>query len=174
MAIKITDNELLLLSKAKQEKFKNYIEGLSLATRSGKTIDELRAIVAQDRLHLAQQQLSAAKKAIVSTPSISRTAVSRAYYSMYHAARAVAYLDFGGDDNEEHSKLPTYLPNDFPDSSNWKIKLKNARLDRNRADYDPYPKKDSEFKECAEILYSDARNFLHSAKSYIQSRINQS
>lgn len=174
MAQKITDSELLLLSKAKQEKLKNYLEGVSLALRSGKTINKLKFTAAKDRLSLAQQQLIAARKAIKSTPPLSRTAVSRAYYAMYHAARAATYIGFGGDDHEEHSKLPTHLPDDFPDAQDWKIKLKNARLDRNRADYDPYPKRDSEFKECAETLYIDARNFLRSAKDYIEIRSSES
>ena len=174
MTRRITDSELLLISKAKQEKLKNYSEGVSLAARSGKSIEELRVKVAKDRLALAQQQLIAAKKAIDSTSSLSRTAVSRAYYAMYHAARAATYISFGGDDHEEHSKLPTQLPDDFPDVQNWKIKIKNARLDRNRADYDPYPKKDSEFKECAETLYADARSFLRSAKDYVQTKSTES
>lgn len=171
MAQKITINELLLVSKAKQEKLKNYSEGVSLSARSGKSIEGLKAVVTKDRLSLAQLQLTAARKAIKSKPPLSRMAISRAYYAMYHSARAITYIDFGGDDHEEHSKLPAHLPDDFSDVQDWKNKLKNARLDRNRADYDPYPKKDSDFKDCAEMLFTDAREFLRLAKVYINSKL---
>lgn len=171
MAQKITVGELLLVSKAKQEKLKSYAEGVSLTSRSGKSIEGLKAVVTKDRLTLAQLQLAAARTALKSTPPLSRMAVSRAYYAMYHSARAVTYIDYGGDDHEEHSKLPGHLPDDFSDVQGWKNKLKNARLDRNRADYDPYPKKDSEFKECAEILFADAKEFLRLAKIYVNSKL---
>lgn len=172
MVRKITAGELLLVSKAKQEKLKNFAEGVSLAVRSGESIDGLKAIVTKDRLSLAQLQLSAAKAALNSEPPLCRMAVSRAYYAMYHSARAVTYISVGGDDHEEHSKLPMHLPDDFSDVQDWKNKLKNARLDRNRADYDPYPKRDSDFNECAETLFVDAKEFLRLAKAYINLKLS--
>lgn len=167
---KITDSELLLVSKAKAEKLKNYAEGISLQTRSGSSIDQLKLRVSKDRLRLAKDHLNDAAHAYSATPRRPRASISRSYYAMYHAARAVTYLSFGGDDHEEHSVLPTRFPSDFPDSDNWKNKLKNARLERNKADYDPYPKRNADFEESCETLMQDAKSFFRIAQKYINNK----
>ncbi len=78
-------------------------------------------------------------------PPMCRVAVGRYYYGMYHAMRAVVYFHVTGDDHEQHSVLPRSMPADFPDADFWKNALKDARLRRNEADYDPYPMSDVSF-----------------------------
>lgn len=167
---KITEGELLLISKASQETLKGFSQGVQLSVRSGKSIDELKARVAMDRLRLAGMHLKAAYSAARAQPAQQRAAISRAYYSMYHAARAATYLAIGGDDHEQHSVLPGKLPADFPKSDEWKNKLKDARLERNRADYDPYPGGDVEFGDTAKRLVEDARSFMKLARAYLRTK----
>ena len=166
----ITQNELLLVSKASQEKLKYFADGASLSARSGTSIKALQKRVAQDRIALARLHLKDAKKLMKATPSLSRSTVSRAYYSMYHAARAATYISFGGDDHESHSVLPTKMPDDFPDVAKWRNRLKDARFERNRADYDPYPKKDQAFEVIAKRLILEAQELVAKAEVYVNSK----
>jgi len=87
---------------------------------------------------------------------------------MYHAARVVSYWHAGGDDHEEHNILPGHLPLNFPDRAVWENRLKNARLERNRADYDPYPKTDRPFQAAATENFKLASLFLPLAKAYLR------
>jgi len=164
----LTDSELLLISKSTQDKLRNFADGAQLARRSRSTIKRLQAKVARDRLELAILQLRDAKAAHSGVPKLSRTAVSRAYYAMYHAARAATYISFGGDDHEQHSVLPAKFPPDFPSSDIWRNRLKNARLERNRADYDPYPHGDVDFSVAASTMIQEAADFIKLTKQYLR------
>ncbi|WP_343592029.1 HEPN domain-containing protein [Paracidovorax wautersii] len=166
----ITEHELLLISKAKSEKLRNYAEGVSLTQRSGKSIEKLRSVVITDRMRLARAQLQDAVFAARKDHPRYRTAISRAYYAMYHAARAVTYLSHGGDDHEEHSALPKNLPPDFPEVEIWRNKLKNARLERNKADYDPYPKQNTYYEQSYETIITDAKLMIKITQQYIKER----
>ena len=165
---RITESELLLVSKANQETLRGFSRGVQLSVRSGRSIQELQARVALDRLKLANLHLKQAITATRSQAPLHRTTVSRAYYAMYHAARAATYLAVGGDDHEQHSVLPTKLPADFPNCDDWKIKLKDARLERNRADYDPYPAGDMDFSVSARDMLLDARLLIKLTRVYLK------
>ncbi|WP_194724220.1 HEPN domain-containing protein [Noviherbaspirillum malthae] len=167
---KITESELLLISKAPQEKLKHFSDGAKIAQRARTTIQKLQLRTANDRLRLARLQLKHAIIAYKAEKDQSRTVVSRAYYAMYHAARAVTYVSFGGDDHEQHSVLPTKLPHDLPNADIWKNKLKNARLERNRADYDPYPAGDAAFGTVAADLIDQAKELIKVAQIYLRSK----
>jgi uncharacterized protein (UPF0332 family) len=164
----LTDSELLLVSKSNQDTLKNFADGVVLVRRAKVSIQKLQARVARDRLRLAKMQLRDAIVASKATPTLYRTTVSRAYYAMYHAARAATYLSVGGDDHEKHSILPTKFPADFPNAEVWKNRLKNARLERNRADYDPYPLNDSTFSASAAQLILEAKALIASTQQYIR------
>lgn len=166
----ITQNELLLISKAPQEKLRLFSEGASLCARAGVSIIQLQQQAAEDRMQLARRHLVDARKSLKAKPIQARSTVSRAYYAMYHAARAATYISFGGDDHEAHSALPGKLPDDFPDVAKWKNKLKDARLERNRADYDPYPKNEKAFEPSAKRLLIEAQDLLTKADAYIKSK----
>lgn len=168
----LTESELLLISKSNQDKLKNFSDGAQLVRRSRVSIKQLQVRVAKDRLKLARLQLRDARAATTTTPKLGRTAVSRAYYAMYHAARAATYLSFGGDDHEGHSVLPTKFPADFPNSEVWKNRLKNARLERNRADYDPYPAGDSEFLVICPTLIDEAKELIKVTQQYLITKTN--
>jgi hypothetical protein len=86
---------------------------------------------------------------------------------MYHSARAIVYYVARGDDHEAHAVLPKHLPNDFPDRDDWENEIKTARLERNRADYDPYPKSDRSFATTARTTTTTATNFLAASKRYL-------
>lgn len=84
--------------------------------------------------------------------------------------RACAYIFHAGDDYEEHSKLPLYLPSDLPPGLDYQSILKSARLTRNRADYDPYPKSDKAWMADALSIKVDADQFLRISRAYLRSK----
>lgn len=167
---KITDNELLLVSKATQEKLRNFADGVALTERANLSIHQLQVRVANDRLRLANKHLKDARQSYKTAPSLARAVVSRAYYAMYHAVRAATYVAHGGDDHEQHTVLATKIPNDFPDCALWRNRLKDARFERNRADYDPYPRSDSEFAIVGKRLLVEAKDLIGLSKIYIKSK----
>jgi hypothetical protein len=89
---------------------------------------------------------------------------------MYHTMRAVVFFVERGDDFEEHSKLPGRTPADFPDAATWQNALKDARLSRNAADYDPYPKSDRSYKKAAEDLSERSVELARASRDYLRSR----
>ena len=103
-------------------------------------------------------------------PKQSRLVIGRAYYSMYHAARTIVFHKTGGDDHEAHSVLPKHLPDDFPSLNSWQNKLRLARLNRNRADYDPFPKTEIAYSNDAVSTFTDAKAFLSEARTYLRAK----
>lgn len=128
------------VTQATEDRLQTWKRGVYVADASGRTIEELHDRAAADRWKLGRDFLSSGRSLKEAPTPRYRDAISRYYYSMYHSARAVVYFHNFGDDFQEHSKLPSGLPGDFPDKVDWSSKLKNARLERNRADYEPYPK----------------------------------
>ena len=163
-----TDQDLLFVSKGSMERLDAFAAGASLTERTGYSISALRSKAVSDRLKLARSILESAENSLARpTPSF-RTAVSRAYYSMYHITRALSYFVHGGDDNQDHYKLPGSIPHDFPSHSHWENELKRARLERNRADYDPYPKSDRQFESTAQDLVQHARDLMPVVRRYLR------
>lgn len=167
---RITDSELLLVSKASAEKLKNFADGASLTARARRTIRQLQIRVATDRVRLARRHLKDAQLARTAATPSPRTVVSRAYYAIYHAARAVTYVHHEGDDHEGHTVLAQKLPPDFPDCDGWKNRIKEARYDRNRADYDPYPASDADFEASGVRLMREAKEMIVLASKYIREK----
>lgn len=161
---------LLRISKATKGTFAAWGEGIDIETSTGRTLEELRHRAVADRLTLSKQFLSDGEAILSLGSPFYRSAISRLYYSMYHAMRAVVYLQHGGDDHEKHSALPTSTPGDFPDSALWQNALKNAREHRNAADYDPYPKSARSWEPIAVAVATDARSLLGVARAYVRSK----
>lgn len=161
-------HELLFVSKATKEKLDALADGAGLVTRTGYAINELRAKATFDRLVLARMMLECAEASFKC--KLHRATVSRAYYSMYHALRAATFYVFGGDDHEKHSDLPAKLPQDFPNRATWENALKSARLERNRADYDPYPKSDQKFAPVAKGMTAEAQSLFPIIKKYLKQK----
>jgi uncharacterized protein (UPF0332 family) len=161
----------LRVSMAASDTIKSWKEGISLAQDSGQTLDKLMAKVAADRLAFAYSQYAHARKLMKSTPGLYRSAISRYYYAMYHAVRACVFISNSGDEYEAHSILPSHIPPNFdPTGRDWQGVLKSARFDRNRADYEPYPKNNGAWRKTAMALQSDAADLLKVARLYLRGK----
>ena len=157
------------VSTATSTTIQSWKEGISLAQDSGQTIDQLLVKVAAERWAFASSQYTHARQLMKPRPALYRSAISRYYYAMYHAMRACVFISNSGDEHEEHSKLPLHIPSNFdPAGRDWQAKLKSARLDRNRADYEPYPKNNSAWRKTALALQSDASELLKVARQYLR------
>lgn len=167
MAKRLKTAHLLLISKGRTDTLNNFRLGIHVSTTSGCTIDQLIETATKDRYRLAREFLKTAKHGLAGTKPQHRLALAKAYYAMYHAARAVVYFIERGDDHEAHSVLPKHLPKDFPDRDDWENEIKTARLERNRADYDPYPKSDRAFAIIAGTTTITASNFMAAAQRYL-------
>ena len=97
-----------------------------------------------------------------------RSAISRFYYAMYHAARACVFLENQGDDFQEHTVLPSHLPAQLDSAIDWSLKLNEARLLRNRADYESYPKSIYAWRQHAEEIRVDTSALLRASKLFLQ------
>lgn len=162
--------DLLFISKSPKAKLDMFKAGISLETRTGYSLAELVDKATNDRLILGREFIRHAKNALGSQQPCYRSAVSRSYYSMYHVFRGVTYYVTGGDDHEDHTKLPSAIPADFPSQGHWENDLKSARFDRNRADYDPYPRNDRQFAAAAARLLGQADALLPIARAYLRGR----
>jgi uncharacterized protein (UPF0332 family) len=117
-----------------------------------------------DRLVLAGVQLRVGDQLIM-TQSF-RSAISRHYYAMYHAARAVVFAVEQGDDHEKHSTLPRNLPQSMPNAAQCEADLTDARLLRNKADYDIYPTNEADWENDARALASISAQFVSSFENF--------
>lgn len=165
-----TEKDLRFLSELQGARINDLKAGVSLVARTGSQVDDLVAKIALDRLALGAALHREARAAMNRTPASYRNAISRAYYAMYQTFRGIVFLMSKGDDHEKHSILPAHLPKDFPAVSYWENALKTARLERNRADYEPYPRKDSQFKTSAVAVLKDSHQLRGVARTYLRSK----
>lgn len=161
---------LLRVSKASRKEIDAWFEGIYLEESSSRSIEALRQRAVGDRLLLARRFNRSATAMLAMTTPRYRDAVSRSYYGMYHAVRAVSFFCHGGDDHESHQKLPGFLPQNFPESEQWRNALKDARERRNAADYDPYPKTEGAWRADAEMLTAAAANLYSVSHAYLKAR----
>ncbi len=165
-----SEQRLLRVSRATNSDIKAYRAGVYLEQVEGRTIQDLHQQAAADRMNLADAFLELGDRLMRSRPPMFRAAVSRYYYSMYHAVRSVVYFRAEGDDHEQHSVVPTKMPLDFPQLAYWQNELKDARLRRNEADYNPYPTTDSDFQTAASHLRSESRRLVQDSRAYLQQK----
>lgn len=158
------------MATAHKDLLSNWREGVSIEDRTGAEIQELFERVVADRMDLAYRCRRSGKRVLDSAPPMYRDAIGRFYYAMYHSMRAVVYFVNRGDDFEAHSELPQRVPDDFPNVSTWKNSLKNARENRNRADYDASPKAENAWRSMAVQLESDADSLLPLARQYLRQK----
>ncbi|MGW2518664.1 HEPN domain-containing protein [Streptomyces sp. NPDC001617] len=158
------------MSKANKKTLGLFAEGINLANATARTLVDLQHQSCADRILLAKTFLKSGDRLMRTRPPEYRSAISRYYYSMYHALRAVAYFNEGGDDKESHAALPGAVPHDFPDSAIWQNELKDARSRRNEADYDPYPINPRDWRDVAKDLQSKAPKLLLLAESYLKQK----
>lgn len=122
--------------------------------------------VTTDRLVLAGTHLRMGDRHIFDLQF--RQAISRHYYSMYHAARGIVFAEVHGDDYQLHSVLPKHLPPGLPDVAKRQRELTDARLLRNQADYDVYPIVLSDWEADARRVAAIAADFVQTCEDFAQ------
>ena len=127
-------------------------------------VSDLRKQAVSDRLALAGEHQRFGDQLLL-TASF-RASIGRHYYAMYHSARAITFGEHGGDDFQRHSVLPRNLPAALPDRSTLEVQLTDARLLRNKADYDPYPPHDQDWEADARQLSATASAFVQACETY--------
>lgn len=170
MVTGLNNARLRRISQSPKDTIALWKEGASLVADSGHQIDALLLVVASDRWKLSKQFNNQGKRLMLLQTPACRSAISRFYYSMYHAARACVFLETKGDDHERHSELPLHLPSALKTPTNWQTILKNARLLRNRADYESYPKTENSWKSEALAIQTNAANLLVDSKVFLISK----
>ncbi|MEV1052134.1 hypothetical protein [Streptomyces sp. NPDC049887] len=120
--------------------------------------------VVSDRLLLAGGHLRAGDALLFTSQY--RSAISRFYYAMYQAARAITFAETKGDDHERHNVLPRRLPANIDSPTAREAELVDARLLRNQADYDVYPIKESDWEGDARALSATAANFVQMCEAF--------
>ena len=163
----LSPRRLIRLGQASKELIRNWQEGVSLAQDSGQSIEALYRAAAATRWSLAFEFRRHATASLNRRPPLFRSAISRYYYSMYHALRAASYVHVPGDDHESHSDLPRNIPTDFPDRDHWSNQLKSAREFRNQADYDPYPTGIGAWRTLAIGLRPEVDKLLPLTRAYL-------
>jgi hypothetical protein len=167
---KASETDLRLLSELEARRIGDLKMGIALGTRTGYQMADLIAKVALDRLSLAAALHREARAALNRNPRSCRNVISRSYYAMYQTFRGIVFYVTQGDDHEKHSILPQHLPRDFPAVGYWENALKSARLERNRADYEPYPRDDSVFAQRALAIYKDSHQLRIAARAYLRGK----
>lgn len=170
MPLSPTEIELALLLKFKKSQINLLRNGVRIEGVAGRAIDELIKDASAARFRLALRFLNSANKLRSLRPMLHRDSISRSYYAMYHSARAVVFLAHQGDDFEAHDKLAGGMPADFPDVEKWKNELKEARLKRNEADYDPYPPGHLPFRVMSFALFRSASEFATECSTYLEGK----
>ncbi len=158
---------LLRVGTAEKKTIDNFLEGASHTLAFGQSIDDILKQAAIDRLKLGQQFLRVAGRISNTSRPDWRSVIGRHYYAMYHSMRAVAYFAHGGDDYQEHNKLPSGVPGDFPERDLRANELKDARSRRNEADYDLYPGGTPYFRRNARSLAPVAIRFVDECQQYL-------
>jgi hypothetical protein len=170
MALTAVEKELLLIQKFKKNQINLLENGVRLVGVAGKPIEDLLREVSSARFKLAKRFLRSSTYLMSHKPVLHRDVVSRAYYAIYHSARAVSFLTHPGDDYEPHDKVASGLPGDMPDVETWRNKIKDARLKRNEADYEPFMSSDPTFRIASHATNELAVEFLGVCSIYLKGK----
>lgn len=166
----INPNIRLRVSQAKKSLITNWGEGVFIEAETGQTVTQLLHRATVDRFELALDFRRRSRQLFTPPANNYRDAVSRLYYAMYHAARAVVFFANRGDDNQDHQVLPASIPADFPNTAIWANRLKTARDNRNRADYDPFPRGGAFWRLLASNLSNEVDDFIVVARQYLRGK----
>lgn len=173
MALSAAEDRLQRITKAPKNTLALLKEGVSIESALARTLEDAMDRTVADRLDLADEFLDMAERLYRSKTDMSRPAIARYYYAMYHAMRAVSYQNVGGDDHEQHKDLPAKgVPDDYPNKALTSNELKDARTLRNEADYEQYPIARSYFKSAVTDLRPKAKAFVSAARQYVTSKGN--
>lgn len=128
-------------------------------------VDQLINRLVRDRMAKATDYLTFAQQLDASLPLHQPHIISRCYYVMYHAARALA-LHVRRSDLDHHGRLPAILTKEL--GTNYGKLLADWRDKRNHLDYSPYPPADLAKQTVTAV--SDASSFLTVCRDYLQNR----
>ena len=145
-------------------------EGVSLEKALALSIGDIVHKTTSDRLRLGEHFIDVANTMRRGRRRDWRSIIGRYYYGMYHGMRSVSFFAYTGDDHEAHSELFKSIPDDFPNKTLRANELKDARLRRNEADYDPYPVDDKYFQSVVRTLDPVANGFVSECRSYLDSK----
>lgn len=159
--VTLTDQMLLHISTSKSTTISTLPAG---GSKYPFPTAQLLQQVVSDRLLLAGGHLGAGDALLFAMQY--RSAISRFYYAMYQAARAIAFAETKGDDHERHNILPRNLPAGIDNPVAREAELTDARLLRNQADYDIYPIKESDWESDARALSATSANFVQMCESF--------
>ncbi|MGH7326585.1 MAG: hypothetical protein ACREJ9_18340 [Candidatus Rokuibacteriota bacterium] len=121
-----------------------------------------------DRFALARGFIDAAKLLAGSgNPLIRRSAVSRAYYGAYHAARATVFAVHRRDE-DEHARLAHTIDSLVQAGGAVQTTMKDLRGVRDEMDYSPYPGPDSESEYTDEQIEGFVRETIDGAERLIE------
>jgi uncharacterized protein (UPF0332 family) len=166
----LTAKRLIRVATGHSKDQQLWSEGVSLERDAGAPLAQVQIRVSAARFELAKSMHADARRALLLAKPAYRTVISRAYYSMYHSFRAAAFLFYGGDDYEQHTKLSLHLPADFPNFAVWANQLKSAREYRNQADYEAYPKTGAYWKSISTLVLNDSKSLLPVAAAYLNGK----
>ncbi len=128
-------------------------------------VDELITRLARERSTKAQEYLAFAGQLDASATLNLPHIVSRCYYAMYHAARAVV-LHVRRADLDDHERLPAALGQCL--GRPYGDMLGRGREARNQVDYSPYPPAD--LRQQALAVVSDAELLLAACREGLRKR----
>lgn len=95
VALTVDERELQTLCQFRKKDVALLKNGVRLEAHFGVGLDTLVLRTCADRYALAAHFLATAQSINRTRPPHHRSSVSRAYYSMYHAARALSFLHHG-------------------------------------------------------------------------------
>jgi uncharacterized protein (UPF0332 family) len=123
--------------------------------------------VVADRFQFARSLIRAAKVLAESEdPLVRRSAVSRAYYGAYHAARATVF-EVERRDEDDHEKLPAVVDLALRGQVQAGDILKDLRRLRNEMDYAPYPGPNPETQYDAQEIENAINESIRRAESLV-------
>ena len=128
-------------------------------------VDELINRLVSDRFAKAMDYLRFAQQLDVGVELNRPHVISRCYYAMYHAARALV-LHVRRADLDDHERLPAALGQVL--GTNYGDILGRWREMRNRVDYSPYAPADLASQATAAV--NDAESLLAACRDYLQNR----
>lgn len=135
------------------------------------SLAELLNEFVSERMRLAKEFWSTAKRLKPETPADHIAIIGRAYYAMYHAARAVVFAH-KRTDVDKHEELPGHLPRGgFAKEGYWQDRLGYWRTVRNDLDYSPWPNQEVGVESLAKQVLKEAHLFILECEVYLKGRV---
>ena len=169
MRLSALEQELLKLQKLNRHQINLLQNGVRPVGVSGKQIDDLLREASAARFQLARWFLRA--------PNNSRRTSPFSIGTRYRGLTTLSIMrpeqlrsSHPGDDYERHDKVANGLPLDLPDVELWRNKIKDARLKRNEADYEPFMNSNPSFRLASAAITKAATEFLAVCSTYLRGK----